>query len=343
MTSKRLCRGGNPSAGGAAAAKRYIEPLHMVWVIQRDFLQGKSTQASLEEALAPVPNPKADDSIQQVPPAVILSGRMHIHGYMAVAGAHMCVRLQCWPDKHLQSVHEPWRACAYRWYRLQHCDSCGMARTHLERNRRAVACLQAARLQQGGHLLLKPIRQHGRYLFCTDVCSTSTDSCSACKCRDNLRHHFHAHLHKVVRYQSVRAAAQVNNIRTSIKALANNSVAFGLPQPHLDRTRLCELPDSELNPAYLSHREALRDHLHSTARAKTVRGAQLTGAGLANLIVALVDALNARELPTSGSMLETFNEQLLRSCAEAHATALRALSLPLRMVRASEPASASGP
>lgn len=48
-----------------SAAKRYIEPLHMVWVIQRDFLQGKSTQASLEEALAPVPNPKGDGSIQQ--------------------------------------------------------------------------------------------------------------------------------------------------------------------------------------------------------------------------------------------------------------------------------------
>ena len=44
---------------------RHLERLHMVWVIQRDFLQGKSTQAALEEALAPVPNPHAEPSIDQ--------------------------------------------------------------------------------------------------------------------------------------------------------------------------------------------------------------------------------------------------------------------------------------
>ena len=121
---------------------------------------------------------------------------------------------------------------------------------------------------------------------------------------------------------------QVNRIRNSISALSQDSVAFGLPQPHLDRTRLCEIPDSELNPDYILHREDLRRHLHSTARAKSLRGASLSGPGLADLVVALVDALNARELPTSGSMLEAFNLQLLSEAAEEHAEALSALHLP---------------
>jgi hypothetical protein len=39
----------------------------MVWCIQRDFLQGKSTQAAVNDALSVVPNPKQDRSIDQVP------------------------------------------------------------------------------------------------------------------------------------------------------------------------------------------------------------------------------------------------------------------------------------
>ena len=121
----------------------------------------------------------------------------------------------------------------------------------------------------------------------------------------------------------------MNRIRHSITALSRDSVAYGLPQPHLDRTRLCELPDSDLSTAYITHREALRAHLHTTARAKTLRGAALTGAGLADLVVALVAALNARELPTSGSMLEAFNTQLLAAVLEEHGAALDALHLPI--------------
>lgn len=35
----------------------------MLWVIQRDFLQGKSVQELVKEALAPVPNPSHDKAI----------------------------------------------------------------------------------------------------------------------------------------------------------------------------------------------------------------------------------------------------------------------------------------
>lgn len=40
-----------------------VEPGSMLWVIQRDFLQGKSVQQLVDDALAPVPNPSNDKAI----------------------------------------------------------------------------------------------------------------------------------------------------------------------------------------------------------------------------------------------------------------------------------------
>jgi hypothetical protein len=46
-------------------------------------------------------------------------------------------------------------------------------------------------------------------------------------------------------------ALQVNKIRLSLKLIAKNSTAYGLTQPHLDRTALCQLSDTELDPLYV--------------------------------------------------------------------------------------------
>jgi hypothetical protein len=42
-----------------------VEPGSMLWVIQRDFLQGKSVQQLVADALAPVPNPQNDKAIAE--------------------------------------------------------------------------------------------------------------------------------------------------------------------------------------------------------------------------------------------------------------------------------------
>jgi hypothetical protein len=83
---------------------------------------------------------------------------------------------------------------------------------------------------------------------------------------------------------------QVNAIRRSLALLARDSTAVGLPQPHLNRTGLCELPDFALEPAYVAARENLREHLHASARPKRLgaREPPLSGAGLADLVQALV-------------------------------------------------------
>ena len=43
---------------------------------------------------------------------------------------------------------------------------------------------------------------------------------------------------------------------------------MGLPQPHLDRTRLCELGDEAFDKGYLEKRERLKSLLKATARSK---------------------------------------------------------------------------
>lgn len=43
-----------------------VEPGSMLWLIQRDFLEGKTVQTMVSEALQPVPNPFHDQDIAQV-------------------------------------------------------------------------------------------------------------------------------------------------------------------------------------------------------------------------------------------------------------------------------------
>ena len=64
---------------------------------------------------------------------------------------------------------------------------------------------------------------------------------------------------------------QLNRIRTSLRQLARNSTAIGLPQPHLDRTRLCELGDDSFELAYLAKREELRALIRQLAAPKVVQ------------------------------------------------------------------------
>ena len=61
---------------------------------------------------------------------------------------------------------------------------------------------------------------------------------------------------------------QVNKIRESLHLIARNSSAFGLVQPHLERTRLCTIPDAELDPRYLVQRAGLRKLVLRLARPK---------------------------------------------------------------------------
>ena len=53
-----------------------LAPANMLWLIQRDFLEGKTVQAMVKEALQPVPNPGRDADIEQVMPRALSSAKM---------------------------------------------------------------------------------------------------------------------------------------------------------------------------------------------------------------------------------------------------------------------------
>uniref|UniRef100_A0ACD5X9R2 Uncharacterized protein n=1 Tax=Avena sativa TaxID=4498 RepID=A0ACD5X9R2_AVESA len=70
---------------------------------------------------------------------------------------------------------------------------------------------------------------------------------------------------------------EVNQIRDSLAVMGNNSTAFSLPQPHLQRTKLCEMDDKELDPLYVKRREELKQVVGSIIKPKFVQGKTLNG------------------------------------------------------------------
>mmetsp|Transcript_14826 Transcript_14826/g.47296 ORF Transcript_14826/g.47296 Transcript_14826/m.47296 type:complete len:530 (+) Transcript_14826:150-1739(+) len=120
----------------------------------------------------------------------------------------------------------------------------------------------------------------------------------------------------------------VNRIRRSLEAMSRNSTAFGLVQPHLQRTKLCDLGDADLEGRYVKQREQLKGIVTGMCRPKMVAGAMATGAALADLIKRSVDALNKGEIPSAGSVVDSFNRDVIDKAARAHADALAKVALP---------------
>ena len=75
----------------------------------------------------------------------------------------------------------------------------------------------------------------------------------------------------------------MNRIRASLGLIARNSSAYGLAQPHLERTRLCELADAQLDPLYRQQRDGLRALVRALARPKAVNGQARANPGTSTL------------------------------------------------------------
>jgi hypothetical protein len=62
----------------------------------------------------------------------------------------------------------------------------------------------------------------------------------------------------------------VNEVRSSLAHMSNNSTAFGLRQPHLQRTKLCQLEDAELDPMYVTQRAQLKTLVQGMVAPKSI-------------------------------------------------------------------------
>ncbi|CAI5472647.1 unnamed protein product, partial [Closterium sp. Yama58-4] len=121
---------------------------------------------------------------------------------------------------------------------------------------------------------------------------------------------------------------QVNLIRQSLNLMAANSTAFGLTQPHLARTRLCELSDDELDPKYVRQRNQLRQLVASLVQPKIVSGKPVTGEEFADLLEKTLNALNKGHIPTAGSVVDAFNRAVQDKCLAIYHQAIRHVLLP---------------
>lgn len=112
--------------------------------------------------------------------------------------------------------------------------------------------------------------------------------------------------------QGTRDIDVVNQVRRSLRLMSGgNSTAFGLRQPHMDRTRLCSLRPEELDPTYNAQMAQLRQIVRGLATRKVIRGRTASGADLARLIRKVVAALNSRDIPSAGAVVDSFNLEVM--------------------------------
>ncbi|GMH30846.1 hypothetical protein Nepgr_032689 [Nepenthes gracilis] len=122
---------------------------------------------------------------------------------------------------------------------------------------------------------------------------------------------------------------QVNQIRDSLAIMGDNSTAFGLPQPHLQRTKLCDMNDAELDPVYVRKREQLKELVAYIIHPKIVQGRTLNGKEFVSFLEQIIEALNKGEIPSTGSLVEVFNKGILERCLKLYSERMSWLRLPL--------------
>lgn len=122
---------------------------------------------------------------------------------------------------------------------------------------------------------------------------------------------------------------QVNQIRDSLAIMGDNSTAFSLPQPHLQRTKLCDMKDDELDPTYVKKREQLKELVASVIRPKIVQGKTLNGKEFVAFLEQILEALNKGEIPSTGSLVEVFNKKILEQCLKLYSDMMAKVGLPL--------------
>eukprot|EP00258_Populus_trichocarpa_P041756 XP_024457775.1 guanylate-binding protein 4 isoform X4 [Populus trichocarpa] len=122
---------------------------------------------------------------------------------------------------------------------------------------------------------------------------------------------------------------QVNQIRDSLAIMGDNSTAFSLPQPHLLRTKLCDMKDGELDLVYVKKRDQLKELVASIIRPKIVQGRTLNGKEFVAFLEQILEALNKGEIPSTGSLVEVFNKGILERCLKLYSEMMAKLPLPL--------------
>ncbi|XP_008643532.1 uncharacterized protein [Zea mays] len=102
---------------------------------------------------------------------------------------------------------------------------------------------------------------------------------------------------------------EVNQIRDSLAVMGNHSTAFSLPQPHLQRTKLCDMEDKELEPLYVKRREQLKQLVSSIVKPKIVQGRTLNGKDFVSFLQQVYrEKMDSLNLPVPVDELQKLHE-----------------------------------
>lgn len=123
---------------------------------------------------------------------------------------------------------------------------------------------------------------------------------------------------------------RLNEIRSSLKVIGEEYTAFGLTQPHLKRTQLCDMTDKDFDPTYVQQRDDLRILLTSLYRPKSISGAHVeNGLQFSAFLETTVSALNKQDIPSARSITETFNQGVIEDMVGAYRHRLESIKLPV--------------
>lgn len=143
-------------------------------------------------------------------------------------------------------------------------------------------------------------------------------------------------LHRVPNNNGDKNIDELNQIRDSLAVMGDNSTAFSLPQPHLQRTKLCDMEDQELDPLYVKKRDQLKEVVASMIKPKIVQGRTLNGTEFVSFLGQIVDALNKGEIPSAGSLVEIFNKAILERCLKVYSERMGRAGLPVSVDKLGE-------
>ena len=126
---------------------------------------------------------------------------------------------------------------------------------------------------------------------------------------------------------------QLNAIRAQLSTFdgeGGGMAGFGLPQPHVQRTALCDLGLAAFSPEYLVGLQHVREWVAQHTSMST-RGGRVwrTGADLAAQVQQLVRVLNAQRIPTAGSVIDAFNRELVQRVLADLRSAMGEIKLPV--------------
>nr|CAB3497867.1 unnamed protein product [Digitaria exilis] len=118
-------------------------------------------------------------------------------------------------------------------------------------------------------------------------------------------------------------------VNEALQRVPNDNGDKYIDEPHLQRTKLCDMEDKELEPLYVKRREELKQLVASIIKPKIVQGKTLNGRDFVSFLQQILEALNKGEIPSTGSLVEIFNKAILERCLKAYRDKMDGLGLPV--------------